>query len=133
MTQHATYIREGYYTYKGHQVERLDEAAERYPGDDYYGEWEVTDPTDERWLEHFPTRKAALDAIDATYELIRDRPGYYRVRVCEVTVEVRHGYKGWAIWDNRHLDLPLDQRFVDVARTQKDAIRRAIRYAYTQQ
>lgn len=47
-------------------IERMDEAAEVYPENLDYGEWRVTEHgmyDDNIWLSHFPTLKAAKEAI----------------------------------------------------------------------
>jgi hypothetical protein len=65
----AKKIRGGLYEYRNYLVERLDERAEVYPGDDWYGRWTVWGISDqyndrERWLVQFYTMRDAIEAID---------------------------------------------------------------------
>lgn len=68
MTQASdfTRIRPGLYqtTDQRFTVEKLDQLAERYPGDDYFNQWRVTEGS-EVWLVHFGTLKEAKGAVKA--------------------------------------------------------------------
>lgn len=63
----ARRVRGGLYEYRGCFIERRDERAEVYPGDDGFGKWEVS-RNDERWLSYHQTLTDAITAVDSVLE-----------------------------------------------------------------
>jgi hypothetical protein len=58
--------RPGYYETRDscYEIEKMDESAEVYPGNDYYGQWRVYDKvSDEKWFKHFNTYSEARNAV----------------------------------------------------------------------